>query len=550
MRVLLALCLISSALFGAPSAWSAEDVIERPISDKWALVVGISKFQSPKCEPLRYSAKDATSFRDFLVKKAHFAPDHVKLLTDEQATRERIISELGSSWLPHKAISDDLVVIFFSTHGSGSEFDEKGLNYLIAHNTDPGELLATGIPLQDISNLIKNRVNSKRVVLILDACHSGAASTGAKGILRTSNFDAEQLAQGTGQIVICSSQPSQTSWESRNYENSVFTHHLIEALGAEGPSTRLADAFERARKNVELEVVRDRGQAQTPVMKMHWEGTGLKLCAPPAEPRSADGESYLTKAAAARKQQEQRQTTARQEQQSTIAYMPPPPVVSTPPAVPPSYSQPTYSQPAYSQPTYSQPTYSQPTYSPPTYSAPATNDPVRMTLPDKACVIPCPYVRKAEVDGWNTNLQSLNVPHLQVLFANNLYKLMGKRVTCATKLNQPANYQNVAGVPRDDWMRLGRELQSKYLIVPVIEEVRLKGKVMTGNTYKLVCSVALVAAETGEVLWQARDIKVSETSWVKDQVKGMTAFFQENIMPDMAAKMTDHTAVVLKQYGF
>jgi len=66
--------------------------------------------------------------------------------------------------------------------------------------------------MQDLTRVIKGRVHSDRVVLILDACHSGAAEPEAKGLVRVKNVDAEAIAQGTGQLVISSSTPSQVSW--------------------------------------------------------------------------------------------------------------------------------------------------------------------------------------------------------------------------------------------------------------------------------------------------------------------------------------------------
>ncbi|WP_421020868.1 caspase family protein, partial [Klebsiella pneumoniae] len=82
-----------------------------PIKDKWALIVGISKFKNDQLN-LRYPSKDAKDFYQFLTTTGNFAPDHVKLLTDKQATRGNILSLLGDKWLPRVANPDDLVVIY------------------------------------------------------------------------------------------------------------------------------------------------------------------------------------------------------------------------------------------------------------------------------------------------------------------------------------------------------------------------------------------------------------------------------------------------------
>jgi len=95
----------------------------RPIRDKWALVVGISNFENPKIPTLKYSTKDARDFYNYLTKDANFHPSHVRMLLDEKATRRRIISELGNKFLARLARPGDLIVLFFSTHGSPSQMD-------------------------------------------------------------------------------------------------------------------------------------------------------------------------------------------------------------------------------------------------------------------------------------------------------------------------------------------------------------------------------------------------------------------------------------------
>lgn len=270
---------------GDETAGAALDITNRPVRDKWALIIGISNFQDKNLN-LKYPAKDARDFHDFLIKEANFAPDHVKLLVDEKATRANILSELGDKWLPRVANPDDLVLIYISSHGSASDMDIGGVNYLLAHDSQVDSLYASGLPMQDLTRIIKGRVHSDRVVLVLDACHSGAAeAAGSKGLYRKGNLDAEAVAQGTGQLVISSSQPSQVSWESKNYQNSVFTRCLIESLRKNGAATTLGDAFQNLKDRVQEEVLRERGVMQTPVLKTRWKGNDLRLSTPAVSPR-------------------------------------------------------------------------------------------------------------------------------------------------------------------------------------------------------------------------------------------------------------------------
>ncbi|MCB9470267.1 MAG: caspase family protein [Candidatus Obscuribacterales bacterium] len=257
----------------------------RPIKDKWALVIGISKYKESEYN-LHFPAKDATDFASTLIEDLNFQPDHVKLLIDEQATRKNILSLLGDLWLPRVARPDDLVLIYISSHGSPSEIDIGKINYIVAHDTDVKSLYATGIPMQDLVRIIKNRVKSNRILIILDSCHSGAASPDAnsKGLFRSEGLDVAALSQGTGQLVISSSMPGERSWESRRYKGSVFTKHLIDGLKSFGDETRLNEVFRYTRQKVKDEVESDRGVSQTPVLTSQWKGDELILAAIPKEP--------------------------------------------------------------------------------------------------------------------------------------------------------------------------------------------------------------------------------------------------------------------------
>lgn len=300
---------------------------DRPVPDKWALVVGISEFQD-KSMNLQYPAKDATDFYNYLINEAHFAKDHVRLLLNEKATRENILSQVGDRWLPRVVAPDDLVVIYISSHGSPSSMDVVGANYVVAHNTDREQLYATGVPMNEFAEMIKQRVHTDRVVLILDACHSGAANTAAKGFVRSTNFNADQIPIGSGQLVICSSAPDQVSWESKRYQNGVFTHHLIDSLRK---NPKLNDSYSYLKNQVQTEVLTDRGELQVPALKTKWTGSDLVIATVPTAPRPGVPETPL------RSSLPQPSTVAANPSITIAAAAPgtsPAPAVSTSPSVP------------------------------------------------------------------------------------------------------------------------------------------------------------------------------------------------------------------------
>jgi tetratricopeptide (TPR) repeat protein len=292
-----------SAVQNYTAATLAGSTRDKTVADKWALVVGVSNFKDSSIN-LKYAAKDATDFKNFLVSQESFSTDHVLLLTDANATKQEIISKLGDGWLGKHAQNDDLVVVYVSSHGSPSQ-EDVGVNFLVAHDTDKSKLVSTGLPMQWLTKIIQEQVHCKRVVVILDVCHSGSAGdvskrtsefddddtaakdSASKGLDRSVKLDVSGLQVGSGQVVLCSSLADQVSWESKNYPNSVFTRRLIEALQCKGKDTTLNEAYERLQSSVGAEVLSDRSMVQTPnLYNKNWTGGDPVLAVPGARPRS------------------------------------------------------------------------------------------------------------------------------------------------------------------------------------------------------------------------------------------------------------------------
>lgn len=257
--------------------------INHPIDDKWALVVGVSKFQDSTIPRLHYSSKDAKDFADFLIKEQNFAPDHVKVLLDEQATTKNIISLLGDKFFPRVVKENDLVVIFYSSHGSPAGRDVAKENFVVTYDTEKSNLYATAIDVDDLCRVLRERARARRILVIMDACYSGGGALGAKGQSEAGNFKLDNLPIGEGQCLISSSSQDERSWESKHYPNGVFTHHLMEGLRK---NAKLQDVFGRLKQGVNAEVERDQGATQTPlVANSKWSGNAVVLAAVPAHPR-------------------------------------------------------------------------------------------------------------------------------------------------------------------------------------------------------------------------------------------------------------------------
>lgn len=460
----------------------------KPVDDKWALVIGISKFKDQSLN-LKYPAKDAHDFAEYLIKEANFKSDHVKLITDEQATRSNILTELGDRWLPKVAHPNDLVVIYISSHGSPSKMDNEGCNYLVAHDTNRKQLYGTGLSLQNLSNTIKERVHSDRILVILDACHSGSAraKTGGKGMFRKGNFDTTAFPMGQGLILVCSSEPSQVSWESKKYENGVFTKQLIEGLKYRGKYTKLGEAFNLMKKNVQTEVLNDRGELQTPVIKSAWKGDDIILASKPLSPR---------------------------------------PGIKQPPLRKPSIGQ--TPQPANSVFASSTPLNSEVHNAPVATTGSAIGGQnIAIKLMDRVAILPVSgpkeFILKGSWKGW-AEKDNIDVPRryreigvnptIQKIFQKELIKrLKKKKEVILLKFDdiggsQSASKSGLSPQNMINWNKLGRMAQAKYLLEITVHNVELEDTAY-GDVAAARVSARLVSGENGEVLWMQKRRKYS-----------------------------------------
>jgi uncharacterized caspase-like protein len=247
---------------------------------KWALVIGLSCYQNPNMN-IKYGAKDAQDFAHYLTEKANFAKENVILLTNEQATRRAIFDTLIEK-LPRQIDPDDLFVFFQSGHVSPPDLG----NALIAYDTDYNQLYSTAIPLSDINAAISQRIKSQRNLLImegLDIATTKTTSQPSNTLLATTDIRTSSksllpsyyYSQGKGTIILAAGQAGQRSWESKRYQNGVFTRQLIQGLLSKGDNTSISEAFLYAHANTDREVWEDRKVHQTPIIQSKWNGIEL-----------------------------------------------------------------------------------------------------------------------------------------------------------------------------------------------------------------------------------------------------------------------------------
>ena len=150
------------------------------MSGKYALIIGNTDYIDPGLSQLTAPGKDAEDFARVLKNKDLCAFDEVKILLNQlSASVIETVDEFFDQKKP-----DDMLVLYFSGHGIR---DEMGLLYLAVKNTIRSRLRSTAIRSDYIREAM-DQSRSKRQVLILDCCNSGAFSPGGQ-LLASGSYD-------------------------------------------------------------------------------------------------------------------------------------------------------------------------------------------------------------------------------------------------------------------------------------------------------------------------------------------------------------------------
>ncbi len=176
---------------------------------------------------LDFAARDAETLSAALKGQKLFARADVTTLLDRKVTRQAVLDALDD--LAGKATPDDTCVLFLSGHGDFRE--EK--------STIPGgapqSVLFFCLPGYDLNRPDEAGISSKllfqklsaipcRKLLLLDACHAGAA-------LAATDSPARGFApSGQGPIILAACDRKQSSLEHPLFGHGLFTQAILDAL--------------------------------------------------------------------------------------------------------------------------------------------------------------------------------------------------------------------------------------------------------------------------------------------------------------------------------
>ncbi len=211
-----------------------------------ALLVGISEFQDPQWRNLRYSEKDAQDLASALRDPARGHFDQVRLLTRPgETSRAAILSALRQ--LQQEATRpDDVVVVYFSAHGTLSRDGQGELKrYLVTQDSSYRSISQTALSMDELKSEF-DKLPSRRRLLVLATCHSGSGKSLLPKELEAelagvkSGFYARPLEESSrASMVFAACDWGETAREDEGLRNDIYTYFLIEGLN--GSADRNSD---------------------------------------------------------------------------------------------------------------------------------------------------------------------------------------------------------------------------------------------------------------------------------------------------------------------
>jgi WD40 repeat protein len=215
----------SSAVSRPLTVAFAPERVELP--SLYVLAVGLSDHEDPR-QRLRFGAKDAKALAGVLDKTAPpvFRNVTVRLLTDGEATRRGMLE--GLDWLTRQQLTPRDVVLFaFSGHGVK---DRQGVFFLFPFDGEPENVTVSGVSEEEIKRYCQSIPG--RLLLLLDACHSGAIGGDfqAGQTAMADDLVRDLLTEDYGVIVMCSSMGREISLENPEWGHGAFTLALTEGL--------------------------------------------------------------------------------------------------------------------------------------------------------------------------------------------------------------------------------------------------------------------------------------------------------------------------------
>jgi len=207
-------------------------IFQPKYENSWALVIGINDYRATS--PLEYARHDAEVLAQSLIETFQFPEQNVRVLLDEQASRDRIMSTfLG--FTADRFLPDDRLLVFFAGHGHTKTGRRGDVGYLVPVDGDPGDL-STLIRWDDLTRNA-DLIRAKHILFLMDACYGGLALS--RAVPPGSSRFLKDMLQRYSRQVLTAGKADELVADSGGPRagHSIFTGHLLDSLGGTTTTT-------------------------------------------------------------------------------------------------------------------------------------------------------------------------------------------------------------------------------------------------------------------------------------------------------------------------
>jgi hypothetical protein len=229
------------------------------LKNHYALIIGITKYASLQaCN----GSVDATRLCSVLTDPnfCGYHADTVRLLLDEQATKDAILSSIRSLINVDGENANRSALVYFSGHATMVDTPCGRSPVLLPYNVGRNSLDRDGISNEELTATFMGASVTNLLVLI-DSAHAG-------GFLSNMSW----ARTGGNVAVLASSRENELSWNFFREPQSLFTHFLIKALSGaikkQNDTIRVMELFQYVHSSVVSDSQERLGsRQQTPVLK-------------------------------------------------------------------------------------------------------------------------------------------------------------------------------------------------------------------------------------------------------------------------------------------
>lgn len=220
-RWITAVVMDSQGLLSQPNAIQLPGVL-LPQGTLRAVAIGVDNYQDPAVPRLKYAKSDAQRLLRALKASERKAVQSVQTtsLLDAEVTPERVLASVREA--AKSTGPDDTLVVFYAGHGvdDGSGEPSKASLLLTTAATRLNDLKATSVSWAELASALAE--SRGRIVLIIDACHSGVAGSDAFA----TNEDAVSVLMtrtGAPMVILAGAKGRQFSYEDAKAGGGIFT---------------------------------------------------------------------------------------------------------------------------------------------------------------------------------------------------------------------------------------------------------------------------------------------------------------------------------------